>query len=99
MASQCKSCSSSRLLRLDAEMCLHFPGLSGINTVPVFSFGKIIVCLDCGSMESTISDRELELLRENVANMKRSSDQADRFGPVADPNPSPDNPWPMKHLP
>jgi hypothetical protein len=37
---QCKSCSSSRLLELDAEMCLHFPVLGGLDKPPIFCVRK-----------------------------------------------------------
>jgi hypothetical protein len=99
MADQCKSCGSWRLLRLNGETCLHFPGVSGLSKAPIFSFGKITVCLDCGAMESIISHRELLLIRGHAADVQNLSDQPDEFDPVADPNPSPDNPLLTKHLP
>lgn len=64
--SQCRSCSSSRFLELNAEMCLHVPGLSGLNKPPIFAFTKLSVCLDRGSLQSNLSEKELAQIRESA---------------------------------
>jgi len=64
--SQCKSCASSHLVRLSTEICLHFPGLSGLKRGPIFVFPKVTVCLDCGFVQSSLSSEELGLIRERA---------------------------------
>jgi hypothetical protein len=99
MAPHCKSCGSSRLLQLNGETCLHFPGLSGINKSPIFSFGKLTVCLDCGAMDSLIAPKELKLVREYAADAQNLADQSGHSGPASGPDPFGDMPRPTKRLP
>lgn len=66
MVSQCKSCGSTRSLELDAEVCLHFGGPGGLNKQPIFAFAKVLVCPDCGSVQSNLSEKELAQVRESV---------------------------------
>jgi hypothetical protein len=63
---QRKSCTSSKLVRFDAEMCLHFPGLSGSNETPIFIFPKLVICADCGFMESNLSAHGTPANQRNV---------------------------------
>jgi hypothetical protein len=63
---QCKSCSSSRLLELDAEMCLHFPVLGGLDKPPIFASAKLFVCRDCGSVQYNLSESDLARVRESA---------------------------------
>jgi len=59
--SRCQSCSSSNLLALDAEICLHSPGLNGLKKTPQFIFPKVLVCLECGLMQGSLAAAELSL--------------------------------------
>lgn len=63
-SSECKSCGSTNLTDLTAEVCIHFPGLNGLAVEPVFAFPKLKICLDCGFIESNLSKGELRQLKE-----------------------------------
>ena len=69
-ALQCRSCSTTRLVELDSEICLHFPGLTGLDVDPILGFPKLTVCLDCGSIQSYFSVNELDRLREGAARIQ-----------------------------
>ena len=62
--SPCKSCASSRLVGLNAEICLTFPGLSDLNKAPIFVFQSLVLCGDCGFMESKLSAADIVRLSE-----------------------------------
>jgi len=64
--SQCKSCASLSLVGLNAEICFHFPGLSGLKKEPIFAFPKFAVCLDCGFVQSSLSLEDLWRIREGA---------------------------------
>jgi hypothetical protein len=66
----CKACNSSKLIELTAEICLHFPGPSGLKTDPIFLFPKIVVCSDCGLMQANLSAGDLEQIRQGVAKVE-----------------------------
>lgn len=66
-SSECKSCRSTNLADLTAEVCIHFPGLIALAVEPVFAFPKLKICLDCGFIESNLSKRELRQLKERHA--------------------------------
>lgn len=63
----CKTCGSLNVVEMVAETCLHFPGLSGLNTEPIFVFPRFVLCTDCGFNQSTLSDKELEKVRLGAA--------------------------------
>jgi len=66
--SNCASCGSQNLQRFDAEANIHFPGLKGIDVQSVFVFPTLLICMDCGQMESTLSKRDLQLLKKESVN-------------------------------
>jgi hypothetical protein len=66
MGNSCQSCCASNSIELPAEACLHFPGLSGLKTDPIFVFPKTLVCLVCGFTQSKLSETELEQVRKAV---------------------------------
>ena len=63
-ARECESCSSPNVVQVNAETCLHFPGLRGLNKDPVFLFAKVAVCLDCGLLQSQLSETDLRRIRQ-----------------------------------
>jgi hypothetical protein len=67
MILQCRSCSASSLVELNSEICIHFPGLKGVDVEPIFAFPKLTVCLDCGSVQSDLSAKELDNVKESTA--------------------------------
>jgi hypothetical protein len=64
MMSNCTSCGSENLKRFDAEANIHIPGRSGIDRPSFFAFPTFLICLDCGHMESILSKKDVQLLRE-----------------------------------
>ena len=63
----CQICSSSNLVELVAEVCLHFPGLKGLKVEPIFVFPNILVCASCGFVQSQLSERELGMVSESAS--------------------------------
>lgn len=61
----CKQCASDNRGVFDAEIAIHFPGLTELNLPAVFVFPKLLVCLDCGFAEFSIPETELPQLAEN----------------------------------
>jgi len=45
-----------------AEINIHFPGMENLAKPPVFVFPTLLICLDCGFTEFSISETELPLL-------------------------------------
>ena len=64
---QCRSCASTNVVRLDSEVCLHLPGLSGLKATPLFLFPKLAICSDCGFVESLLSPADLGRIKENFS--------------------------------
>jgi hypothetical protein len=63
----CKSCGSLNRSKFTAEMAIHFPGLKNIDKPIVWVFPEVVVCLDCGAAEFTVSEAELRQLAEGSA--------------------------------
>ena len=63
----CKVCHSEHQRNLNAEIGIHFPGLEGLNKPITWVFPKLVVCLNCGSTEFVIPDKELRQLSESDA--------------------------------
>jgi len=61
-SSRCKVCQSCNERIVYAEIALHFSGLEGLNKPIVWVFPKVSVCLDCGSSEFKVPERELQVL-------------------------------------
>ena len=60
----CKSCRSSNQRQFGSEICIHFPGLKGLDIPIIFVFPKLSVCVDCGFSEFSLSETELRELAE-----------------------------------
>jgi hypothetical protein len=58
----CKSCGSDELGKFIAEIAIHFPGLKNIDKAHVWVFPDLLICLNCGTTEFVIPERELRLL-------------------------------------
>jgi hypothetical protein len=63
----CRSCGSKNRTEFGAEINIHFPGWKGLDQLPVWAFPKLVVCLDCGFSQFTLSETELHLLAEGTA--------------------------------
>ena len=69
----CKSCASSNVIELIGEVSLLFPGLNVIMTHPIFVFPNFVVCTDCGFIQSNLSDKELEKVRQGAATVSETA--------------------------
>jgi hypothetical protein len=57
-------------MEFDGEMAIHFPGRKGLNTPPIFSFPKLVVCLKCGFMRCSISPAELRQVQDSAGSVE-----------------------------
>ena len=63
----CRACGShANQAELDAEVCIHFPGLENLDTPHVLVFPKVSVCLDCGASMFAMPEMELLSIRKRV---------------------------------
>lgn len=63
----CTSCASGRRKQFVAEIAVHFSGLNNLDKPSVFVFPEILVCLECGFSQFTLTNPELTLLAEGAA--------------------------------
>ena len=63
----CMSCASSNQAEFTAEMLVHFGGLKKVERPGVLLFPKLLICLDCGFLQSTVPAPELALLAAGTA--------------------------------
>jgi len=64
-------------------MIIHFSGLRNIDNPGILAFPKVLVCLDCGFSQFTISNTELALLASPTATGDRQPFPKDRVWDVA----------------
>jgi hypothetical protein len=75
----CMLCASNHQAEFVAEMNIHFAGLKNLDKPSVWTFPKLMVCLDCGYSQFTIPETELGLLvRDTPA--KAASNGKERAG-------------------
>ncbi len=58
----CQKCGSEQQSKFNAEINVHFPGHEGQDKVSILIFPEVLVCLNCGYAELTISNEELPSL-------------------------------------
>ena len=58
----CKQCASEHQQTFNGEVAIHFPGLDGLRKPIVWTFPKLLVCMDCGLTEFAVPERELNVL-------------------------------------
>jgi hypothetical protein len=58
----CPSCRSAKQAEFMAEMLVHSPGLKNIDKPGVWVYPKLLVCLDCGCLQSTVPAPQLASL-------------------------------------
>jgi hypothetical protein len=61
----CKSCKLEKQALFPSEIAIHFPGLKELSNESVFVFPQLLVCLDCGFTEFSISEAELRRLAQD----------------------------------
>ena len=64
----CRLCESKGQSAFRSEICIHFPGIENLTTVPVLAYPVLIVCLHCGFTEFQIEENEMRQLAERTAN-------------------------------
>ena len=67
MDEECRFCNSTKLIKLNTEVCLHFPGLKAVNKNPIFVFPKVTLCLDCGFVAGQLSATEVKSVTNSAA--------------------------------
>ncbi len=64
----CKSCQSDSQTMFLSELCIHFPGgLEDLRKEHVMAFPQLLVCLNCGFTEFSVTEVELRRLVEGCA--------------------------------
>jgi hypothetical protein len=72
----CRSCHSTNLKTLSAEMGIHFPGLKNLDKPVVWVFPSILVCLECGFTEFLIPEEKREEIKRVDAEPARGLGRA-----------------------
>lgn len=68
----CRSCQSKNQRVYESEVNIHFPEIDNVKKSPVLAFPNLVICLDCGFVESTITNSELQELVERTRETKSS---------------------------
>jgi hypothetical protein len=66
----CPSCASSNRAEFPSEIALHFHGLINWGKPHVFIFSTVLVCLECGFLQSEVPEKQLRELRNEIASSK-----------------------------
>jgi hypothetical protein len=69
----CLSCGSKKQAEFSAEMLIHFIGLENLDKPGVWLFPRLLVCLDCGFLQSTVPAPELTSLAVGTSEMDQVS--------------------------
>ena len=67
----CRSCRSVNQAEFPAELLIHFGGLKNLEKPGVLVFPKLLVCLDCGFLQSTVPAPELAYLVAGTSDRER----------------------------
>jgi len=59
---KCKSCSSSDVIALDAGIRVRSPELDGLMKAVTLHVPNVVICLDCGLMQTNLAPAELALI-------------------------------------
>ena len=63
----CTVCASANQAEFPTEMAIHFPNWENLDKPQVLAFRKVLLCLDCGFSQFTVTETELRVLREGTA--------------------------------
>ena len=63
----CPSCQSSNQAEFPSELLIHFSGRENLDKPGVWVFPKLLVCLDCGFLQSTVPAPELAQLAASAS--------------------------------
>lgn len=62
---ECLSCQSSNQRTFPSELNIHFPGFEGLERPTVWAFPKLLVCLECGFTQFTLSSDQVRNLNSD----------------------------------
>jgi hypothetical protein len=68
---KCLSCHSSNQSLFPAEVNIHFPGIENCDRPTVWAFPQLLVCLDCGFTQFTLSSDQLVQLSQSYFDFRR----------------------------
>ena len=68
----CRSCGSANQAEFPTEMIIHFEGGGNIDNPGVWAFPKLLVCLDCGFLQSTVPAPQLASLVAGISDRERA---------------------------
>ena len=63
----CRSCGSENRTEFPSEISVHISGLENVNKPMMMVFPRLLVCMDCGFTELTLTRNELRLLGNEPA--------------------------------
>ena len=55
----CKVCQSENQKTFESEVTIHFPELDNLRKRPILVFPDLVICLNCGFIESKVEMSEL----------------------------------------
>jgi hypothetical protein len=58
----CDRCASENHREFNGEVAIHFPGIAALQKPIVWTYPKLLVCLDCGQAKFNVPERELRVL-------------------------------------
>lgn len=58
----CRACTSDHQRSFPSEINIHFPGLQNATKSTVWAFPSLLVCLQCGFTECSLTEREMKEL-------------------------------------
>jgi hypothetical protein len=61
----CRSCESNSQQEFGSEIIIHYSGLKNLDKPTVWTFPKLLICLDCGFAECVVPPDGLNLLRQD----------------------------------
>jgi hypothetical protein len=63
----CQKCGLEQQSKFNAEINVHFPGHESRDKASILIFPELLVCLNCGFTELSISKKDLPSLAMGVA--------------------------------
>jgi len=60
-----RSCASNSQQEFGSEIIIHHSGFKNLDKPTVWTFPKLLICLDCGFAECVVPGDSLHLLRQD----------------------------------
>ncbi len=60
----CKECGTDNQKGFSAEIAFVFNGLGALETAPIYTVAKPVVCLECGFTEFVVPKHTLQVLKD-----------------------------------